>query len=142
MRRAYDDVEITKGRERRERVTLKTVHHDALFDFAVMNGRVVQLTQTWSFQFPDQATLAEEVKAWDWTVQEARNAGGQILAAAEEFDVGKDVEIEAVYVPALQTKASATFTDAVYVFESLGVRAVPHDRSNEVAQRARQLLGS
>lgn len=141
MRRAYDGVEIAKGRERRERVTLKTAHHDALFDFAVTNGRAVQLTQAWSFQVPDQATLAEQVKSWGWTVQEARAVGGRVLTKTEEFDVGKDVHVEAVYVPALPTRPAPAFIDAKHVFERLGVQAVSHEQAGDVARRARELLG-
>lgn len=141
LRRAYDNVEITKGGQRRERVTLKTAHHDARFDFAVTNGRAVQLTQAWSFQVPDQATLAEQVKAWGWTVQEALDKGGRAIAGTEEFDVGTDVQIEAVYVPALPESPASAFTDAKHVFNTLNVKAVSHDQAGEVARRARELLG-
>ena len=141
LRRAYDKVEITKGRERRERVTLKTAHHHALFDFAVTNGRAVQLTQAWSFQVPDQATLAEQVKAWGWTVQEALDGGGRVFTESEEFEVGTDVQIEAVYVPALPERPAPAFTDAKHVFETLQVIAVSHDQAEDVARHARELLG-
>ena len=140
LRRAYNECEIHKGRERRERVTLRTPHHDAIFDFAVMNGQAVQLTQAWSFQVPDQATLAEQVKAWGWTLQEARQTGGRIVTSAEEFNVGADVAVEAVYVPELSTRPSPAFVDAQSVFEQLRVRAVSHDRAGDVARRARELL--
>lgn len=33
--------------------------YDGMFDFAVFNGRAVQLVQCWSFQLPNQADLAE-----------------------------------------------------------------------------------
>ena len=88
LRRAYDELGIAKGRERRERVTLRTPHHEALFDFAVTNSQAVQLTQAWSFQVPDQATLAEQVKAWGWTVQEVLHTGGRVVTAEGEFDAG------------------------------------------------------
>ncbi len=141
LRRAYDEFEIAKGRERRERVTLKTPHHEALFDFAVTNGQAVQLTQAWSFQVPDQATLAEQVKAWGWTVQEALHTGGRVLTPAGEFDVRTDVDVEVVYVPALPARPAPAFVDAEHVFDELGVRAVSHDQAGDVARRARELLG-
>ncbi|MCQ3806708.1 MAG: DUF3037 domain-containing protein [Acidimicrobiia bacterium] len=141
LRRAYDKFEIAKGRERRERVTLRTPHHAALFDFAVTNGQVVQLTQAWSFQVPDQATLAEQVKAWGWTVQEALHTGGRVCTPVGEFDAGTDVAVEVVYVPALPTRPAPAFVDAEHVFDELGVRAVSHDQAGDVARRARELLG-
>lgn len=141
LRRAYDELAITKGTRRRERVTLKTSHHSTLFDFAVTNGKAVQLTHAWSFQVPDQATLAEQVKAWAWTVQDALSAGGRVVTSVEEFDLSTDVDIEVVYVPALTTGSAEAFLDAEYVFRELDVRAVPHDQAGEVAQRAQALLG-
>ena len=141
LRRAYDEFEIIKGNERSERVTLKTSHHEAHFDFAVTNGEVVQLTQAWSFQVPDQATLAEQVKAWGWTLRDVRDAGGRVLVSAREFDVRADVDVEAVYVPALPKHPASAFDEAQHVFEELSVKAVSHDQAGAVAQRARELLG-
>ncbi len=141
LRRAYDEFQIAKGRERRERVTLRTLHHEALFDFAVTNGQAVQLTQAWSFQVPDQATLAEQVKAWAWTVREVLHTGGRVVTAEGEFDARTDVAVEVVYVPALPTRPAQAFVDAEHVFDELGVRAVSHDQAGDVARRARKLLG-
>jgi len=45
--------------------------YDGAFDFAVHN-RAVQLVQCWSFQPPNQADLAGQVKAWSWLVHEVR----------------------------------------------------------------------
>ena len=141
LRRAYKEFEIAKGRELRERVVLETSHHSERFDFAVTNGHAVQLTQAWSFQVPDQVTLAEQVKAWGWTVREARDTGGCILTTAGKFDVEADVDVEVVYVPALPTRPAPAFVDAQHVFAELGISAVSHDHAGDVAQRARELLG-
>ena len=64
VRSAYAHRSLRKGTDLRERVLLQTAHHSGRFDFAVTNGRALQLTQTWSFQVPDQEALAEQVKAW------------------------------------------------------------------------------
>lgn len=63
LRRAYRDVSIRKGDHLREGVGLETERHATVCDFAVSNGTVLQLAQTWSFQVPDQASLAQQVKA-------------------------------------------------------------------------------
>lgn len=141
LRSAYSGFDITRGKELRERVTLETPHHATKFDFAVANGRIVQLTRAWSFQVPDQAMLAEQVKAWGWTVQEAHSAGGRVQTAAGEFDADEDIDIEVVYVPPIPPQAAPAFVDAKHVFETLGVRAVPHDQADDVARRAHKLLG-
>ena len=72
VRAAYRAHSVEKTKNLRERVSLQTDHHRERFDFAVTNGKVVQLTHTWSFQLPDQEQLAEQVKAWGWTVRDVR----------------------------------------------------------------------
>lgn len=141
LRRAYKEFDISKGTELRERVVLHTPHHTERFDFAITNGRVVQLAQAWSFQVPHQAALAEQVKAWGWTVQEAQRGGGTISTPDSDLEVSADVDFEVVYVPALPTKPAPAFIDAEHVFDQLGVSATPHDQAHDVAQRARLLLG-
>jgi len=141
LRSAYGGVNIAKGRELCERVTLETSHHSTKFDFAVANGRVVQLARAWSFQVPDQAALAEQVKAWGWTVREAHRVGGRSRTSSDEFARAADIEFEVVYVPATQSQKAPCFVDAGHIFETLGIRAVPHHRANDIAQRARELLG-
>lgn len=142
VRAAYRDFSITKRTDLRERVTLFTAHHSERFDFAVTNGRALQLTQTWSFQVPDQATLAEQVKAWGWTVRDARNSGGHVRTAdGREFDVQKDVDVEVVYVPAESGRRAPAFDDASSVFDELDIQALPIDEARRVGERARELLG-
>jgi hypothetical protein len=142
VRAAYRNVGVRKGTELQERVALRTPHHRERLDFAVTNGRALQLTQTWSFQVPDQATLAERVKAWAWTVQDVRNSGGQIgTADGREFDVREDVDIAVVFVSPEPDQPAPAYDDASNVFEELGIEAAPVDEANRVGERARELLG-
>lgn len=142
VRAAYRNVGVRKGTSLQERVALHTPHHRERFDFAVTNGRALQLTQTWSFQVPDQATLAEQVKAWGWTVRDVRNGGGQIgTADGREFDVQEDVDIAVVFVAPKPDQPAPAFEDASNVFEDLGIEATRVDEANRVGERARALLG-
>lgn len=142
VRAAYRGFSIKKGTDLHERVRLLTAHHTERFDFAVTNGRALQLTQTWSFQVPDQATLAEQVKAWGWTVRDARNRGGEVRTSdGREFDVQNDVDVEVVYVPAQPGRRAPAFYDALSVFEALGIEALPIDEARIVGEKARNLLG-
>lgn len=142
MRRAYQESAIMRQRELSERVILRTSHHAERFDFAVSNGGLVQLAQTWSFQIPNQETLAEQVKAWGWTLRDARDAGGQVSTAdGQEFDFEADVDVKVVYVPASADHPAPAFVDAQHVFGELGITAVPHLQASDVARRARELLG-
>ncbi|HYN51876.1 MAG TPA: hypothetical protein VES62_13215 [Thermoleophilaceae bacterium] len=64
-RRAYHEHEVPAGAIR-ERAPIRSGVFDGVFDFAVHNGCTVHLVQCWSFQLPNQADLAEQVKAWSW----------------------------------------------------------------------------
>ena len=141
LRGFYNTFSISKGTELHERVTLRTSHHTERFDFAITNGRVVQLAQTWSFQIPDQNALAEQVKAWGWTVQEAQLDGGTISTPEKDLAVPADVNFEVVYIPALPNKPASAFKDAEHVFKQLNISATPHEQARDVAKRARELLG-
>lgn len=141
VRAAYRAHSVEKAKNLRERVSLETDHHRERFDFAVTNGKVVQLTHTWSFQVPDQEQLAEQVKAWGWTVQDVRRGGGQIGASTgEKWDVASDVEIEVVYVPPISDERAPSLRDAIAVFTEVGVQYHPIDGADSVGLRAHQLL--
>jgi hypothetical protein len=57
----------------RERAPVRSGVFDGTFDFAVHNGHTVQLVQCWSFQLPNQADLAEQVKRGPgWCMRSAR----------------------------------------------------------------------
>lgn len=142
LRRAYQDSAILRRRELSERVVLRTSHHTERFDFAVANGRLVQLAQTWSFQIPNQEALAEQVKAWGWTLRDARDAGGRVSTVdGQEFDFEAGVDIKVVYVPASVNHPAPAFVDAQHVFGELDITAVPYIQASDVAKRARELLG-
>ncbi len=141
LRGFYNTFSISKGTELQERVTLQTSHHTERFDFAVTNGRVVQIAQTWSFQIPDQNALAEQIKAWGWTVQEAQQGGGTISTPEKDLAVPADVNFEVVYVPELPNKPASAFKDAKHIFNQLDISATPYEQAHDVAKRARELLG-
>jgi len=143
VRRSYRENHI--GKENlRERVTLKTRHqHREKIDFAVTNGRVVQLTHTWSFQVADQDDLAEQIKAWGWTLRDARENGGQLLMPnAANLEVSRGVDVEVVYVQPKREEFASAWEDAQYVFETLDARFVPIEDAAQVGQKAQELLAS
>lgn len=141
LRTAYSSRAIQKGRDLRERVILETAHHRERFDFAVTNGRALQLTQAWSFQVPDQDGLSEQIKAWGWTVRDARDSGGRVASPdGTTYDVGVDIDIEVVYVAPIQGQDAPALTEAQNVFAALDVTAVSLDHAGAVAERAHRLL--
>jgi hypothetical protein len=141
VRAAYRAHSVEKTKNLRERVSLETDNHRERFDFAVTNGKVVQLTHTWSFQVPDQDQLAEQVKAWGWTVRDVRRGGGHIASTTgQEWEVGADVDIEVVYVPPLSEQPAPSLRDALAVFSELGVEHHPIEGADSVGLRAHELL--
>lgn len=139
-RQAYLGGGIRKGIHIAERKVVKGKHHRQRFDFLVMNGQAVQLTQTWSFQRPDQQQLAEDVKAWAWSVQELREGGGVVDLATETMvRVPPDVEILAVYMPPLSSSAGV-LDEAMSAFEDISVEPVTINDVGQIGRRAKELL--
>jgi len=141
VRRSYRSNRVKKE-NLQEHVTLRTRHHHReKVDFAVTNGRVVQLTHTWSFQVANQNDLAEQVKAWGWTIRDAREYGGEILSSNERaLEVEKGVDVRVVYVQPRPEDRAPAWEDALNVFEALGVPYISLDNAHEVGQRAHELL--
>lgn len=141
VRRSYRTNQIGKDNVR-ERVTLETHHnHREKVDFAVTNGRVVQLTHTWSFQVTNQDELAEHVKAWGWTIRDAREYGGTLLTPdAVRLQVDEGVDVEVVYVQPRQGESAPAWDDALNVFQTLDAHIVPLEKADQVGQAAYELL--
>jgi hypothetical protein len=141
VRAAYRKHLVRKGVNLRERVALETAHHRERFDFAVTNGRALQLTHTWSFQVPDQDQLAAQVKAWGWTVRDVQQGGGTVrLADGSQFEVHPDVDVEVVYVPPAPGQDAPAMRDALGVFEALKVAHTALEDADLVGARAHDLL--
>jgi Protein of unknown function (DUF3037) len=141
VRAAYRRHGIRERINLRERVAVQTESHSERFDFAVTNGHVLQLAQTWSFQVPDQESLAEQVKAWGWTVRDLQQHGGQaILTDGSRFGVTSEVDVEVVFVPPAEGQDASAMKDAYSVFKQLGVRHAPVEDADQIGQRASELL--
>lgn len=140
-RRAYRDHEVPDAAII-ERAPVTAGPYDGLFDFAVANGSVVQLVQCWSFQLPNQAELAEQVKAWAWVVHELNERGGALRAGERDVTVPhREVEIAAVYVPpAADQHEAPAFTEAQAAFDETGVRALTYDAADLLGQSAAERL--
>lgn len=143
VRKAYREHSIRRGQEFVERVRLETHRHTGRLDFAVLNGEVLQLTQTWSFQIPDQSGLADQVRSWGWVIQDARKSGGRVVTDERGVvEVPMSVDVEVVYVPPLPDIEAPAYEGAMDVFETLEVRYTTVDEADLVAERAEELLGS
>ncbi len=122
-----------------QRVHVESGPYDRTFDFAVFNGRVVQLVQCWSFQLPDQAELAEEVSAWAWIVHELRMRGGRLVLPDRSLAVpsGDELEVASVSIPpAAGQVGQRAYEAANAAFGEIHVRHVSVEHADEVASSA------
>ena len=116
MRSAYRECGLRRNRRFVERARLSTVDHSMPVDFAVVNGRALQLVQTWSFQAADQQALAQQVRCWGWVMHRTRMEGGHLNGSGEQVcEVNRDIPITAVYVPPAPEEDSDAFRCALGV---------------------------
>lgn len=140
-RRSYKASAVPKNAVK-ERVEVQANHFHAPFDFAVHNGRAVQLVQCWSFQLPNQEELAEQVKAWAWVVRELREGedGAKVLTEALEVDAPADLQIATVYIPPVDGGESSALEEARAAFAEVDVQEYTPDTADEVGERAAAAL--
>lgn len=109
-------------------------------DFAVSNGRVLQLAQTWSFRVASQDALARDVKAWGWTMKELREHGGLVRTRKRSLEVAPAVEMQTIIAPPAPGQPNGVYEEALGVFEELGVTVHPHGEEEIVAAAAAELV--
>ncbi len=126
----------------KERVRVVAGSFHGSFDFAVHNGRAVQLVQCWSFQLPNQETLGEQVKAWAWVVRELRRQGGEVQAETLNFAAPEALEVATVYIPPVDGKPRDAFDQAAAAFEELEVVVHTPDTADALGVRAAALLAA
>lgn len=126
----------------RERASVRSGVFDGTFDFGVHNGRTVQLVQCWSFQLPNQADLAEQVKAWSWLVHEVRQSGGELAANGGDASVPPDLEIFAVVIPPRDDFDSPAYAEAQAAFDENDVVELAPGDADRVGLEAAEALAA
>lgn len=139
VRRSYQARRI--GKENlKERVTLQANRHEEYVDFAVTNGRVVQLAHTWPIPTTIHKTFARDVRGWGYAIRDMRRDGGIISTKGATFDVDPEVDIEVVYSGLDPDVKDPALLDALGVFEDLEVNLVSLGAEDQVSRRALELL--
>lgn len=141
VRRAYRSHAVPSAAIQ-ERAPVRSGVFDGVFDFAVHNGRTVQLVQCWSFQLPNQADLAEQVKAWSWLVHEIRRSGGDLVADGHDAAVPQDLEIFAVAIPPRADVDSPAYAEAQAAFAEIGVTELTPDDADRIGVEAADALAA
>jgi len=123
---------------------IETTSTHGTIDFAAHNGRIVELTQCWSFQVANTAQLLDDIKAWAWTIRDLRRSGGVVRIDGLAFDADRDVSLSSVYVPPLEDSDEGlrAFEEAGRAFGDAEVRAdtFPLEEAERVGERARARL--
>jgi hypothetical protein len=132
VRRVYRARGLETNKTLFERTELSAGKHRERLDFAVVNAEVRQLVHTWSFDVPDQEELAEQVKAWGWTLSQLRETGGDLrLPEGRSVAVDPDVDVGVVYVP--PSRESTALEEAESVTERVKVWMVPVSEEQEIS---------
>ena len=143
MRKAYRRHGLMKNRGFVERARLSTGEHMIPVDFAVVNGSVLQLVQTWSFQATYQEVLAEQVRSWGWVIHQTRKEGARLgRFGVEDLDVSPQVPIAVVHVPRKPGESGDVYRGAMEVFDEVSVEHRPIGQADEVAENASRLLAA
>jgi hypothetical protein len=144
LRKAYSNAGFRSGENLFSRVTLRV--GDGLsegLDFAIVNGKPVQLSQAWSFQVPDQQGLAVRLRSWAWSMSRLRDEGGRLqFGEAREAPVDPNVEIDVVAVLPSNEEGDgrSTWQEAQETFDRLDAQWAPLENVENVPSRARLLL--
>jgi DUF3037 family protein len=143
LRDAYSFHGLERGLNFVERPLIRSKTYGEVMDFAVRNGKAVQLAQSWNFRQRSVGALTEAVKAWAWTVQEIREKGGSGSWGNESFAVPKNVDVEAIYIEPDDSAGGDALAEALHAFREVKAKASPVDRVAPAAQRAvRALAGA
>lgn len=140
-RRAYREHAVPSSAVR-ERAPVRSGVYEEVFDFAVHNGEAVQLVQCWSFQLPNQADLAEQVKAWSWVVHELRREGGELPERDRRLPVPTELAVFAIVIPPADGVDAPAYDEARAAFDENDVIELSPDEADRVGQEAAAELGA
>ncbi len=126
--------------------SVRPPRHPVNFDFAVANGKALQLVQTWSFEIPSASDLARDVRSWGWGVQELKDKGAMMTTEEESGKkvlVPANVDIQVVYIPPMTGgPGERAWEEAQAVFEEISLKPVDLSNVKNVADKAKSLLAA
>lgn len=113
------------------------------FDFAVHNGRAVQLVKCFSFQRPNQAELVKDVKSWGWLMHELREQGGTVTPrTGGTLEAASDLSVGSVYVPPADGANTDAYEQARAIFAEVEVEGRPYTDARPIARIAQERLAA
>jgi hypothetical protein len=100
------------------------------------------LTAAPSFQLPNQADLAEQVKAWSWLVHELRRSGGDLTAGDGDPVVPSNLEIFAVTIAPREEINSPAYAEAQAAFDEIRVTELTPEDADRIGLQAADALAT
>lgn len=141
LRRAYLQAGVNE-RMLRQRTELRCNALHTPMDFAVGNGRVVQLAHSWSFQISSLDDVSRDVKAWGYALQALRGNGGEIAHANTIIPVSPDVDVEVLCIEPRNDFQAAAFAEATQVFDDVHASVRAYSAADEIAAIAAKQISS
>lgn len=110
-------------------------------DFAIANGRVVQLTQAWSFCLGQVDDVPMKVKAWGYALKELR--GGVDSRVVDSIgrvsSIDSNVDLQVLVAPPETSDQAVAFEEAEQVFADVGAEVHVAYEVGQVGARAAEL---
>ncbi|GAA2845543.1 hypothetical protein [Nonomuraea rubra] len=144
MRRAYQEADIAEHLVRAKVQLHVGARLQSPMDFAIANGRVVQLTQTWSFRLAQVDEVPDRVKSWGYAIGRFRD--GEEARVVDAFGnvsrITRDVDLEVVVAPPETPEEMRAYEEAEQVFENLGAEVHSSQDVGAVSTKAAELARS
>ncbi|MDN3351609.1 DUF3037 domain-containing protein [Actinomadura sp. DC4] len=118
-------------------------HVHTLIDFAIGNGRIVQLTQGWSFQRTTPDEISTEVKAWGYALGRLRAGTDDariVDAQSRACGIDRGVDLEVVVASPKTNAQQRVYEEAQQVFGQVGAQVNTVENAEVVGTRAAELL--
>lgn len=140
LRAAYKTVGLKRNADLYEGATLHSGPYEGRIDFAVANGKVVQLAQAWSLNVQDQGALVDQVRSFGWTMRALQADGGELVTREKTLSIPRDVGLSVVYVADGGLATNRTRAEADAVFQSIHATAVDVANASAIATDGLQRL--
>ncbi|MFG1705884.1 DUF3037 domain-containing protein [Nonomuraea sp. M3C6] len=144
LRKAYQEANIADHLVRSKVQLHVGARLQSPMDFAIANGRAVQLTQTWSFRLAQVDEVPDRVKSWGYAIGRFRD--GEDARVVDAFGnvsrIAPDVDLEVVIAPPETPEEIKAYEEAEQVFENLRAEVHASQDVGAISARAAELARS
>ncbi|MFC4585342.1 DUF3037 domain-containing protein [Sphaerisporangium corydalis] len=142
LRQAYRQARVAEPFVRPRAQVHIGAHVHSTIDFAIANGRTVQLTQAWSFRRAQLDEVSQQVKAWAYAMERLR--GGEEARVVDTQNrmstITRNVDLQVVIATPTTPEQIVAYEEAEQVFAGLNADVHPLEDVEAVGRRAAQLV--